>query len=50
MLQSLKVWDKAHYTQNDSNALKDGAQRRVMTQHKYKRKALRRGKQGLIMC
>ena len=37
MQHSIIFWDKAHYTQNDNYALEDGAQRRVMTQHKTKR-------------
>ena len=34
ILQSIIFWDKAHYTQNDNYALKDGAQRKMETQHK----------------
>ena len=36
ILQSIIFWDKAHYTQNNNYALKDGAQRITETQHKSK--------------
>jgi hypothetical protein len=37
----------AHYTKNDSYALEEVLKERMVTQHKNKRLALRRGKQGL---
>ena len=42
----IKFWDYAHHTKNDNYALLVGAKRQKMkTQHKSKRKALRRGQQ-----
>ena len=45
-----RVPGQTHYTKNDSSALKKVLKELMETQHKNKRKALRRGKQGLIMC
>ena len=51
MLQSIIFWDNAHYTQNDNYALLASAlSKKVETHPIIKRKALRRGKQGSLMC
>jgi len=41
---------QAYYTKNDSCAFKKVLKERMETQHKNKRIALRRGKQGFTMC
>ena len=42
-----RILGQAHYTKNDSYALEEVLKKRMVTQHKNKRLALRRGKQGL---
>ena len=44
------ILGQAYYTKNNSGAFEKVLKEMVVTQHKSKRKALRRGKQGLIMC
>ena len=45
--QLITFWGQAHYTKNDSCALKKVLKGRMETQCKSKRLTLRRGKQGL---
>ena len=44
------ILGQAYYTKNDICAFEKVLKEMMVTQHKSKRKALRRGKQGLIMC
>ena len=45
-----RIPGQAYYTKNDSCAFEKVLKERMETQHKSKRKALRRGKQGSLMC